>query len=72
MSRKEVRDVEVVINGKKYNLIRTLHLTECGGEMTEEGNQEASFIIYDVFNKNREYETHVLYFRGEDLESITL
>ena len=64
--------MEVVINGKKYNLIRTLHLTECGGEMTEEGNQEASFIIYDVFNKNREFETHVLYFKGEDLESITL
>ena len=64
--------MEVVINGKKYNLIRTLHLTECGGEMKEEGNQEASFIIYDVFNKNRGYETHVLYFRGEDLESITL
>ena len=64
--------MEVVINGKKYNLIRTLHLTECGGEMKEEGNQEASFIIYDVFNKNHEYETHVLYFRDDELESISL
>ena len=64
--------MEVTINGKKITLISTFHMTECGGSNTKEGNQGANFVIYDEPNENGDYETRVLYFRSEDLESIVL
>lgn len=65
--------MEVVINGKKYNLIRTLHLTECSCDSGDKHYiQEASFIVYDERNEKGDFETHVLYFRDDELESISL
>ena len=64
--------MELVINGKKIRYIRTLHMTQCDCNTAsgEVFSQESCFVIYDELNDKQELETHVLYFRPCELESI--
>ena len=63
---KGVENMEITIKGRKINRIKTLHLSEHGGN--GEPVREDSYLIYD----NDTEKNQVMYFDTEDIEEINI